>query len=69
MKQITLNIEEGKYQDFISFIKTLDYVSVSQDQQIPDWQKEEISNRLSKLESGEITSRSWEEAKKDIFKA
>ena len=68
MKQIILNIEESKFKAFLSFIKTLDYVSVSKEDSIPEWQQQEVNKRLQLIEKGEMKTRSWDEAKKDIFK-
>lgn len=68
MKQIVLNIEDSKFKAFFSFIKTLDYVSVSEEETIAVWQEEEINKRLQLIENGEMKIRSWNEAKKDIFK-
>ncbi len=69
MKQITLNIEESKFKAFLSFIKTLDYVSVStEESEISLAQREEVLKRMKLMEEGKMTSRSWEEAKQDIFK-
>jgi hypothetical protein len=68
MKKLILNIEESKYQAFLSFIKTLDYVSVSKDETVPGWQQEEVSRRMELIAKGEMNLRSWDEAKKEIFK-
>jgi hypothetical protein len=68
MKQITLNIEDSKFKAFFSFIKTLDYVSISKEETIPAWQQEEVSKRVQLIEKGEMKTRSWDEAKKDVFK-
>ena len=68
MKQIILNIEESKFKAFLSFIKTLDYVSVSKEEAIPALQQQEINRRLQLIEKGEMKTRSWEEPKKDIYK-
>mgnify|MGYP005849038219 CR=1 FL=1 len=68
MKQIVLNIEDSKFKAFFSFIKTLDYVSVSEEEAIPVWQEEEINKRMQLIKNGEMKSRSWDEAKKEIFK-
>ena len=65
-KTITLQIEDQKFDTFRSFIETLDYVSVIDDD-LPKWQKEEIDKRLKLLDSDKMSSRSWKEAKKDIF--
>jgi len=68
MKQIILNIEESKFKAFLSFINTLDYVSVSKEESIPAWQQQEVNRRLHLIEKGEMKTRSWDEAKKDIYK-
>jgi|AntRauTorcE11897_2_1112592.scaffolds.fasta_scaffold29348_2 hypothetical protein len=68
MKRITLNIEEENYQAFLNFLKTLNYVSISEGYEIPESHKTEVKERLEEIEKGNIKTRSWEEAKKDIFK-
>lgn len=35
---------------------------------IPEWQQDEVKKRLNSIKKGEHTTRSWDEAKKDIFK-
>ena len=66
--KITLDIQENRFNTFLDFIKTLDYVSVKKEDTTPEWQQEEVSNRLQLIEKGEMKTRSWHEAKKDIFK-
>lgn len=68
MKQITLNIDESKFKAFLSFIKTLDYVSVSDEIDIPIEQQQEFERRLKLVQEGKMKTRSWKEAKQDIFK-
>ena len=68
MKQITLNIDESKFKAFLSFIKTLDYVSVSDEKEISLEQQQEAEIRLKLVQEGKMKTRSWKEAKKDIFK-
>lgn len=68
MKKITLNIEESKFKTFLSFIQTLGYVSVVEEEPVADSQQKEVQRRLELLEKGEMTSRSWEEAEKEVFK-
>jgi len=68
MKQITLNIADKKFKAFLEFIKTLDYVSISKEEEIPEWQQEEVKKRLDLVDKGEMKTRSWDEAEKDIFK-
>ena len=68
MKQITLNIDETKFKAFLSFIKTIDYVSVSDEIDIPLEQQQEAERRLNLVQEGKMKTRSWNEAKQDIFK-
>jgi hypothetical protein len=63
MKQITLNVDESKFKAFLSFIKTLDYVSVSDEMDIPAEQKQEVNRRLKLIEEGKMKTRSWKDAK------
>jgi len=44
MKQLTLNIKESKFQAFLEFIKTLDYV------EIPEAEKKALANFQKSLE-------------------
>jgi len=47
--RITLEIKENRLSTFLAFIKTLDYVSISENE-IPQWQINEVENRLADLE-------------------
>ena len=67
MKQITLNIPESKFKIFLDFIRGLDYVSISNENDIPLDQQLEVNRRMDAIEKGEIRLRSWEEAEKDVF--
>ena len=66
--KITLDIQENRFNTFLEFIKTLDYVSVKKEDVIPQWQQEEVNKRLQLIEKGEMKTRSWSKAKVDIFK-
>jgi hypothetical protein len=66
--KITLDIQDSRFDTFLSFIKTLDYVSINQEDAIPQWQQDEVNRRLQLIDKGEMKTRSWNEAKKDIFK-
>jgi hypothetical protein len=65
MTQLVLNIEDDKFNTFIEFINTLDYVSV--ETTISDYQMEEVDARLQMLNDGEMKIRPWEDAKNDVF--
>lgn len=66
--KITLDIQDSRFDTFLSFIKTLDYVSINQEGTIPQWQQDEVNRRLQLIDKGEMKTRSWNEAKNDIFK-
>lgn len=68
-KQLTLNIEESKLTDFLSFIETLDYVSISNEEEnIPAWQQAEVVRRIDLIERGEMKTGKWSDVKNQIFK-
>lgn len=67
MKQITLSVEDNKHKAFLNLIQTLEYVSITDETSIPASQQQEVENRLKLLQTTEMTSRSWEEAKLDVF--
>lgn len=66
--RITLDIQDNRFDTFLSFIKTLDYVSINKEDTIPQWQQDEVNKRLELINNGDMKTRSWNEAKKDIFK-
>jgi len=66
--KVTLDIQDSRFDTFLSFIQTLDYVSINMEEVIPQWQQDEVNKRLELINSGEMKTRSWDEAKKDIFK-
>lgn len=61
MKQITLNIRDNKFQTFLEFIKTLDYVEV------PEVDKKALSelqhslNQVKLMQEGKIEKQSAED--------
>jgi hypothetical protein len=36
--------------------------------EVPEWQMKETQRRLKLVDKGEMSTRSWDEAKKDIFR-
>ena len=65
--KITLDIQDARFDAFLNFIKTLDYVSINDEHTIPQWQEDEVSRRSQLIDKGEMKTRSWNEAAKDIF--
>jgi vacuolar-type H+-ATPase subunit I/STV1 len=62
--------ESNKYaKAFLSYLRSLDFVRIeeNEDVDIPQSQINETRRRISLINSGKITARSWDEAKKEIF--
>lgn len=47
--RITLDIKESRLSTFLALIKTLDYISITEND-IPQWQIDEVESRLADLE-------------------
>ena len=47
--KITLDIQESKYSAFVALMKTLEYVSIPDEESIPQWQIDEALKRLDDL--------------------
>ena len=58
MKQITLNILESKFDTFLEFIKTLDYVKVEVDQDKVLEQLQESLNQVKLIKQGKLQKQS-----------
>ena len=50
-------------------IKTWNHLFINQEHVIPQWQQDEVNRHLQLIEKGEIKTRSWNEAKKHVFKS
>lgn len=66
--KITLDIEDNRFDAFLTYIQTLDYVTINKEGVIPQWQQDEVNRRLQMINDGEMKTRSWKEAKEEIFK-
>ena len=66
--KVTLDIQDNRFDTFLEFIKTLDYVSVKEEDSIPQWQQDEVNKRLELVINDKMEIRSWYEAKEDIFR-
>ena len=61
MKQVTLNIAENKFETFLEFIKTLDYVKV---EDVEEQALEELQNSLKQvrlMKEGKLPKQSAQE--------
>lgn len=61
MKQLILNIKDSKYQTFLEFIKTLDYVEVPEAGQEALHQLENSLKQVKLMKEGKIDKQSAEE--------
>ncbi len=61
MKQLTLNISESKYQAFLDFVRTLDYVEIAE---VDKMALDELQNSFSeirKMMDGELEKQTAED--------
>ncbi|HAA16347.1 MAG TPA: hypothetical protein DCE41_33450 [Cytophagales bacterium] len=65
--RITLDINDPQAEEFLSLIKSLDYVSIAKDATYTPWQEEETARRLQQITEGNMSVRPWSEAKEDLF--
>ncbi len=67
MTQVVLNIEDDKLNAFMTFIKTLNYISVEKEIDLTSWQIEQLDIALDEHQNGIAKYTTWEDAKKDLF--
>ncbi|MEX1192124.1 MAG: addiction module protein [Brumimicrobium sp.] len=67
MKEITLKVPDAKLRFFLELIQQLG-IEVKDEIDIPLEQQEEVERRLKLVEQGKMKTRSWNEAKQDVFK-
>lgn len=67
--KITLSFDENneKVQAFLNFIKTLDFINLERNDDIPQWQKDELDGYLEEHHNGTAEYVDWEDAKKSLF--
>jgi len=58
MKQLTLNISDSKFQAFLEFIKTLDYVEVSEADKKSLSELQNSLNQVKMMQEGKIEKQS-----------
>lgn len=63
--RITLDIKESRLSTFLAFIKTLDYVSISENE-IPQWQIEEVNKQMKAYEINPDSAVDFDKALDDI---
>jgi len=66
--KITLDIQENRFNTFLNFIKTLDYVSVKKEDVIPQWQMDEVEKRLENHKKNPDLAMDFDTAMDDIEK-
>ncbi len=66
--KITIEVKDGQFDVFLAFIKTLDYVTVSSEMYIPQWQIDEVNERMVELEKNPEKAIDFDKAISDIEK-
>ncbi len=61
MKQLTLNIVESKFQAFLEFIKTLDYVEIPEADKKALGELQQSLNEVKLMQEGKIEKQSAED--------
>ncbi len=71
--RVNLEISDENAKAFIDFIKTLDYVKISNDLEIdftiPEWHKNLISERLESYKKNPDSAKDFEQTLKDLRKS
>jgi len=52
--KVTVEIDEQHYDDFAELVKTLDYATLSEQFEIPEWQQNLVRERCEKMDRGEM---------------
>lgn len=67
--KIVLSLDENneKAKAFLNFIKTLDFINVEKQADIPQWQKDKLDLYLQEHESGTAEYLEWDEVKTNLF--
>ena len=66
MKQLTLNISDNKFNTFLEFIKTLDYVEVPEVDKKALNELQDSLNQVKLMQEGEIEKQSAEDFLNDL---
>lgn len=66
VKTIYIDENNKSAKAFLSYVSTLDFVKIEENT-IPKSQINETRRRIALINSGEIKTRSWDEAKREIF--
>lgn len=61
MKQLTINISDNKYNTFLEFIKTLDYVEVPEVDEKALNELQNSLNQVKRMQEGKIEKQSAED--------
>lgn len=61
MKQLTLNIVESKFQAFLEFVKTLDYVEIPEVDKKALGELQQSLNQVKLMQEGKIEKQSAED--------
>lgn len=68
--KIVVSLDENNEQAkaFLEFIKTLDFLSLEKDSDLPQWQKDKLDIYLDEHKAGTAEYEDWDDAKSRLFK-
>ncbi|WP_294824374.1 hypothetical protein [uncultured Flavobacterium sp.] len=68
--KIVLSLDENneKAKAFLEFIKTLDFLSLEKDSDLPKWQKDKLDIYLDEHTAGTAEYEEWNDVKSYLFK-
>lgn len=65
--QLLLDIQDNQFEAFINFIKTLDYISITEQNEIPQWAQDIVLKRKNDKEPFVSEKDFFEELDKQIL--
>ncbi len=68
MKEITLKVPDTKLQFFMELVNQLGLEIMNDEINIPLEHQQEAQRRLELIQEGKMKTRSWNQAKQDVFK-
>lgn len=69
MTRLVIDVDEERYSELVSYLKSLDYVSIPNDNyEVPDWQSDELRRRSQLINEKKASYKTWESVKSNFKK-
>jgi len=65
--KVTVEIEDAHQEDFLELLKTLNYATLTEQDEIPQWQKDVVRERFEKIDRGEMELHDVDDVMKRVF--